>query len=140
MSTGHLSGPLPHARILFGVVFVAALPVASYATGETVGAFRMFTDLTEYRLTLDVVSPQGRRNVPLSRLAPHLGRDARRVILPAARGFVGETNSELLAAGLEDLGRLVCALEADASSVELLLHRRRAEGPMPPRREHVACD
>lgn len=139
MSTRDLSGSLPHGRILFGVVFVAALPVASYATGETVGAFRMFTDLTEYRLIIDVVSPEGRRNMPLNRLAPHLGRDARRVILPAAQGFVGETNSELLAAGLDDLGRLVCALERDASSVELSLGRRRAEGPLPARRAQTAC-
>ena len=129
----------PMWRILAALVVCAALPIASYVTGSTIGAFRMFTDLTRYQLAIDVDTARGRQPFALERLSPHLGRDARRIILPAVRPVIGETSSELLAGGLGELGRLVCALERGSRSIELTLRRQRAEGSLPVLRRKVEC-
>jgi hypothetical protein len=83
----------------------------------------MFSALERYRLIIAVRSSAGERRLPLSRLTPHLSYDARRIILPAASGGLGRDQTSLLAAGLPDLARLVCQLEADATSVRLTLLR-----------------
>jgi hypothetical protein len=64
-----------------------------------------------------------RRYLPLEALAPHLGRDARRVIVNATDWFVGETQMRLLASGLADLGELACAVEPGARDVHVVLER-----------------
>jgi hypothetical protein len=131
---------VPRACIVLALLLSAALPALSTVTGSSVGAFRMFTDLTHYHLTVHRMSDPGAWSVvPLDRLAPHLGRDARRVILPAQQWALGETNSELLAGGLEDIGRLVCELERDARAVEVTLFRERTDGSLPRVAVRVPC-
>lgn len=114
-------------------------PVAHLAGLPGVGSFAMFSDLGEYRIRIAIESDGAWRSVPVRRLARHMGRDARRVILPASRWRRGETSVELLAGALPEIGELVCRLHGGATRAEVLLERRSArEGPVR-RRERVQC-
>jgi hypothetical protein len=130
----------PTARILAVLSAMLVLPVSSYLTGGTVGSYRMFTDLMEYRIELRIVDASGQsRALPLAALGPHLGRDAGRVILPAARFVFGETAASLAVGGLGDLGRLACAVSLDAESVDAFMARRTVKGPLPGAYAKVDC-
>jgi len=118
-----------------------ALPLSSYATGRTVGSYRMFTDLVRYHLELTRVGASGSRTpIALAELSPHLGLEARRIILPAAHGATGETAAELLAAGRDDLARVGCALHPEAFAVEVIVQRRALSDPPRTDRSVVTCD
>ena len=130
----------PFRRITLALVAMVALPVSSYVTGSTVGAFRMFTDLVRYRLQIDAVDAGGAVHpVAPESLARHLGRDARRIIVPAGKPIYGETAASLLASGLPDLGRLVCRLTPSARVVHVTLERDAVDGPLPPLKRDVTC-
>src|SRR5688572_22768760 len=89
--------PKPSAPLL-GLLLLLALvpPLLAQTAGETVGSFAMFSAVDRYRLELAVRSPGGVREVPLRRLAPHLSRDAKRIILPAAGGSFGRDQANIL--------------------------------------------
>ncbi len=126
--------------ILVGSCLTIALPVLSYATGSTLGAFRMFSRLTFYRLDVEVLTSDGGwQHFDLDRLSPHLRRDARRNILGGARRGVGEVHVELLTSGLPDIGKLVCELDAQAEQVRLTLRTQSADRAQRRVEEHVSC-
>ncbi len=118
------------------------LSLALQLGGANAGAFKMFTDPVRYRVRLHAVSADGKRTpFRLSRLEPHLGRDARRVVVRAEEWFVGETQVTLLGDGLEDLGELACRVEPRVQKFELALERRSIEFTSPDvRLARVTCD
>ena len=60
----------------------------------------MFTRPSWVRLRIEVVSGDGRaRALSAAELAPHLGSDARRIVVPALHGTAGETALELMESG-----------------------------------------
>jgi hypothetical protein len=102
---------------------VVAPPFLARAAGTPLGAFSMFARLERYHLELTIQTPSGEEPLKLNRLAPHLSRDARRVILPAAGYAVGGDQVDLLEGGLEDIARLVCQLRPRARAVRARLYR-----------------
>lgn len=107
---------------------IVALPVASALDLTPVGGFRMFTEPLEYRLEVELRHGDGRLRVLRPReLAPHLGPDARRHLL-GGRTKVGETHVVLLAAALDDVARLACALDPEAVDARAVLLVRDLHG------------
>jgi hypothetical protein len=133
---------LPRRGALVVLLALAcAPPLLLQAFGDGPGSFAMFTRPERYRLrVLSTRADRSRVYVPLARLAPHLGKDARRIIIEAEDWYVGETHVALLASGLGDLGRLVCQLEQDALTVDVVLERASIlHEPKPTQVEQVSC-
>ncbi len=105
------------------VLSIFLLPLLARASGNVVGAFSMFEHLERYRLELSVHAAGGWRPVPVRALAPHLSRDAKRMILPAATDTVGADQVRLVSDGLDDIARLLCRLEPDATEASVRLVR-----------------
>jgi hypothetical protein len=129
--------------MVLALAALAAPPALSLVRGEAgVGSFRMFSEPFEHRLAILRIDASGHAQlVPLASLRAHLGRDARRVIVGAAGWSTGETTGAMLGSALPDVGRLVCALHADAARVSLRLERRRFDGSaMDPIETSVACE
>lgn len=125
MTSGATSPP---SRWLLGTLLALAFasPFLARAAGTVWGSFGMFQRVERYHLELFVHTASGDASVPLSTLAQHLSRDARRIILPAAGQAYGTDQIDLVENGLEDLGELVCTLRPDAVSVGLRLSRSTA--------------
>lgn len=118
----------PHgAWLALLVAIMVGPPIAHRLGAPGVGSFSMFTDIREFRVLLRTGAPPlPPRQLPMSILAPHLGRDARRLLTGAGRFVLGETQIDLLAAGgLADLTELACALRPDAARAEAVLEVRR---------------
>jgi hypothetical protein len=122
------------------VVLALAPPFVLRAFGSGVGSFSMFTGPVRYHLRIIVERPDGgREQFPVRALEPHLGRDARRIVLPAEQWFVGETHAELVAGGLDDLGLLVCRLRP-ARAVDIVMDRHSVDDDtMLGQVAHVRC-
>jgi hypothetical protein len=131
----------PRAPVLACLLALALSPVVLSIAGADAGGFGMFTRPMRYRVSILVERP-GRpaARVPIASLAPHMSRDARRVLGPADRWTLGETNASLLAGGLDDLGELVCGLRPAATAVRVALERQSLSGTAwPSVRRSVAC-
>jgi hypothetical protein len=110
--------------MLIGLLLLAVLPpFVARAFGTGLGAFAMFTRLERYHLDLGVQTRAGEERVEVRSLAPHLSRDARQIILPAASHGFGQEQIDELAGGLADIGVLLCALRPDAVSARARLSR-----------------
>lgn len=133
--------PLRRCGLVVLLLLASVPPLLLQVFGDGPGSFAMFTRPERYRLRLLTTrADQSRRYVPLSRLAPHLGKDARRVVLEASDWYVGETHVALLASGLGDLGRLVCEIEHEALAVEVVLERATIlHATRPTQVERVSC-
>lgn len=125
MTSGATSPP---PRWLLGTLLALAFgsPFLARAAGTMWGGFGMFQRVERYHLELVVHTASGDASVPLSTLAEHFSRDARRIILPASGQAYGSDQIELVENGLQDLGKLVCALHPEAHSVGLRLSRSTA--------------
>jgi len=127
---------LPPRRALVALLALAVLPpwlarVSSYPVGD----FAMFNTIERYHLDLSVNLPDHpaeAQPVDVRSLTPHLSRDARAVILPAASNGFGKDQTDLLQSGLPDLARLLCALYPAATSANARLGR----GPLPSQGSH----
>jgi len=113
------------ALLLLVTTLVLGSPLLLQAFGEGPGSFSMFTRPERFRLRILLETPTGNRPLPVAALGPHLGRDARRIILPAAKGFVGETHVSLLRDDLGSLSKLACELAPDARRAHVILERYR---------------
>lgn len=115
----------PRTPWLVGLaLFAFALPLGLQAFGNGVGSYSMFTQPVLYRVRIVVTLQDGsRKAVPVKKLTPHLGRDARRVVGNATQWFVGETQANLMVQGLDDLAELACQLEPAAHHATVLLER-----------------
>jgi len=114
----------PPRALLVGLTFLAvAPPFVAQAYGTFVGAFAMFTRLERYHIAASVRTPSGEQPVALRSLAPHLSKEAKRVILPAQGYAIGADQVDLVAGGLGDIARLVCELRRDAASARVELDR-----------------
>ena len=102
-------------------------PFVARALGSPIGDFAMFSRIGRYHLELSVITPQGDTIVPLRELKPHLSRDARLIILPAASNGFGQDQTDLLQTGLTDIGRLLCELRPEARSAKVRLARGSVE-------------
>jgi hypothetical protein len=130
----------PLRRIVLALAAMLALPLSSYVSGSSLGAYRMFTEVRQYRLELEAVQAGGARAaVPLELLGPHLGLDARRLILPASQLTFGETAASLLGGGLTDLAELACRLSPGAGRVRASLVQRSLTRALPEARAEVVC-
>lgn len=116
-------------------------PVASALGAGEIGGFRMFTRFERAQLSIEAELGDGTR-VPIrsSEIGRHAGPDARRTLMPADRGFVGEVAVASLDAALGEIGRLACELRPEARAIELTLYRSNATGAATnTRRERVPC-
>ena len=122
----------PPSRWTFLVLLALAFgsPFLARALGTMWGSFGMFQRVERYHLELSVQTARGNEPVSLSMLAPHLSRDARRLILPAAGHAFGTDQIELVEGGLDDLGALVCQLRPEAVAVDLRLTRSTARNDL----------
>lgn len=112
----------PHGAVLALLCAVlTALPVASALGLGEVGGYRMFTRLTRVRLELHAVDATGHTSaVTFEELAPHLGRDARRVLRPAfGPGTVGDVSVGSIRAAAPALAELACTLDRARARVEV---------------------
>jgi hypothetical protein len=134
--------PSPSRWSLLALLTLAfGSPFLARALGTMWGSFGMFQRVERYHLELTAETPRAEETVRLSELAPHLSRDARRLILPAAGHAFGSDQIELVEDGLEDLGELVCKLRPGATSIDLRLTRSTARNELLHRRElEVRCD
>jgi hypothetical protein len=105
-------------------------PFISQASGGVVGSFAMFARLDRYHLDVTVETAGGARRVLLSDLAPHLSRDARRMLIPADGYAASAGQAELVQGGLGDLATLVCALYPGESLVRVVMSRGPMDGPL----------
>jgi hypothetical protein len=113
---------MPSRWLLSALVLLAvAPPFVARAVGSGPFAFGMFTRVERYHLELHVQEAGGWRELELRELAPHLSRDAARVILPARGYGFGQEQVQLLGGALPDLARLACRLRPAARSVRLEL-------------------
>jgi hypothetical protein len=103
-------------------------PFVARALGSPIGDFAMFSRIGRYHLELSIVTPERETIVPVRELKPHLSHDARLIILPAASNGFGQDQTDLLEAGLADIGRLLCELRPDARTARVRLGR----GPIEP--------
>jgi hypothetical protein len=119
----------PAHRVAFALLSAAIMlpTLLAWSRGSAPASYRMFTRPERLRMVMVVFTPQGQRNVPLARVAPHLTEDARRVL--HARGadgsMIGEVSAEALTAALPGLAALLCELVPDASRADVLLERHR---------------
>lgn len=121
--------PRPPSRWALGSLLALALipPWLSRAFSWPVGDFAMFSSIERYHLDLSLEIGAQSRPVQLRSLAPHLSRDARNVILPAASNAFGKDQADLLQGGLRDLAQLLCELNPQATRARARLGR----GPLP---------
>jgi hypothetical protein len=111
---------MPSRPLLCGLLLLAvAPPFVARALGSGPFAFAMFTEVERYHLELRVLEPTGWQQLRLSELAPHLSRDAARVVLPAQGYGFGREQVQLLGQALPDLARLVCQLRPTSRRVAL---------------------
>lgn len=133
----------PNVRLLLGAsLALFLLPLALQALGVGPGSYSMFTQPVRYQVRMLLTLEDGsRRYLPMERVMPHLGRDARRVVGHAARWFVGESQVTLLASAVDDLGELACRLEPRAKRAAVLLERTTVSyEPLPRTQATVDCD
>ena len=125
MPSHHLkAGRPPDVRLLALLAFVAVVP--SFLGG--IGAHDMFTAPLEYRLELVTLEPDGfPTRVTAAELAPHLTRDARRVIVPAHRWALGENGAGQLIRAVPDLLEFVCVLRR-THGARVIIRRRTLRG------------
>ena len=124
VTSSEAAGAAPRS-IWLVLIVLATLgpPLLLRALGTGVGSFSMFTQPIRYHLRIVLEQRDGKLEpFPVRQLDGHLGRDARRIVLPAQDWFVGETHAELVAGGLVDLGALVCRL-TPARAVNVVLDR-----------------
>ena len=74
-------------------------PFLARALGSPIGDFAMFSRIGRYHLELSIVTAEVETEVPVRELKPHLLRDARLIILPAASNGFGQDQTDLLEAG-----------------------------------------
>jgi hypothetical protein len=125
--TGHDRHPPPRWVLCGLLALVLFPPWAARAFGWPVADFAMFSRVERYHLDLSVELGHYWQPVPVGSLAPHLSRDARTVILPAASNGFGKDQTDLLEGGLRDLVRLLCELNPRAARARARLGR----GPLP---------
>lgn len=114
----------PPFPVLLGLLMLAVLPpFAAQAVGSTVGSYTMFGRLERYHLELTASTPDGAVAVPVRVLAPHLTREARIILLPAAGFGIGADQVDVVREGLVDLARFVCDFEPRALSARAVLMR-----------------
>ncbi len=102
---------------------IALPPFVARALGSPVGDFAMFSRVGRYHLELSVVRAAGKEAVSLTELRPHLSRDARAILMPAAGSGFGQDQTDLLQSGLADIGQLLCELRPNASAANVRLGR-----------------
>lgn len=118
------AGGPPDIRVL-GLLALAAL-VPTLLGG--IGAHDMFTAPVEYRLeVLALEADDFPTRISPVELAPHLTRDARRVILPAHGWALGENGAAQLVRAIPDLMSFVCALRRP-HAVRVIVRRRTLRG------------
>jgi hypothetical protein len=132
---------MPPRPVLLALLLLAvAPPFCARARGTGIGAFGMFARIERHHLELEVVMPSGPERFALARLAPHLSRDARQIVLPAAGYPLGADQIDLLAGGLGDLAQLACQLESRGSSARVRFYRGPAgSSELVERRVEVPC-
>jgi hypothetical protein len=135
-----MSGAAGVPRIaLAAALAIAAPPVLSVFGAGEVGGWRMFTRIVRVELSITAIDADAPRAIDPAVLAPYLGPDARRVIVAAARGGIGEVSTDSLEAALPALAELVCALERP-ERVELSLRTSTPEGaPLGAHTEEHPC-
>ncbi len=117
----------PSRLVLAALLMLFALPpFVARALGSPVGDFAMFSRLGRYHLELSVLSAAGQEAISLRELRPHLSRDARAILTPAAGTAFGQDQADLLEWGLADIGRLLCELRPNAHTASVRL----ARGPL----------
>ena len=127
LCTAQSKGPPRWALVALLALFTLP-PFLARALGSPIGDFAMFSRIGRYHVQLSIVTPAGEAPVPLRELGPHLSRDARLIILPAASNGFGQDQTDLLEAGLADIGRLLCQLRPEARTAKVRLGR----GPIEP--------
>jgi hypothetical protein len=133
----------PPPRWWFALLLAVSFgsPFVARAAGTMWGSFGMFQRVERYHVDITRRTAHGDEPVPLSSLAPHLSRDARRLILPAAGQAYGTDQIELVEGGLGDLGELVCQLHPGSTSILLRLTRSTAQNEALHQGEReVRCD
>lgn len=130
----------PPDAVLAALSLALVLPPFGRLAGlPGVGSYSMFSNLGEYRLSVEMETASAPRRLDLRELGPHLGNDARRVLLPGSRWRSGETSVELLAGALQPIGDLVCRLHREAEVAEVVLETRRPGEREAARRRSVRC-
>jgi hypothetical protein len=122
LRTAQSKGPPRWALVALLALFTLP-PFLARALGSPIGDFAMFSRIGRYHLELSIVTAEVETEVPVRELKPHLSRDARLIILPAASNGFGQDQTDLLEAGLPDIGRLLCQLRPEASSAKVRLGR-----------------
>lgn len=131
----------PPLLVLIGLLLLAVLPpFIAQALGSTVGSYTMFNRLERYRLELRAETPGGHVDMPVRSLAPHLSREARIILLPAAGFAIGADQVDVVNEGLGDLARLVCELQPTARSASAALLRESMNAPKARRRREVTVE
>ncbi|MGC4095289.1 MAG: hypothetical protein QM756_46670 [Polyangiaceae bacterium] len=131
--------PKPPAWALFVLLLLAILPpFVAQAFGSSIGSYTMFNRLERYRLELRASMPAGDVDIPVRALAPHLSREAKIILMPAAGFGIGADQVDVVDEGLEDLARFVCDLQPRALSGRAALVREAMNGAGASRRREVS--
>lgn len=118
----------PDARLLGALALLAVVP--SFCGG--IGAHDMFTAPVEYRLDLMTLEADGfPTRVTPHEMAPHLSRDARRVMLPAHGWALGENAATQLVRAADDLTAYLCTWRRPHGARVVVRRRALSGGELP---------
>lgn len=110
----------PLRQTVLALALAAGVPLLAALLSTKVGSYSMFTRLAFYKVEMSVDGmPFYRR-----KLAPHLGRDAARVVLSGNGRGIGETNVEILARSLPSLTSFLCTIQPGARRTQAKLTTR----------------
>lgn len=98
-----------------------------FSSSTGVGSFRMFTRLAEYHLAIISERSDGPHHWTPASLEPHLGRDARRVLLPMMVGTWTETHGRLAMGSVEQMASWACEADPDADFVTVRVIETRSK-------------
>lgn len=115
MCTEH-AAPLWRARAV--ALALVALPVAGLLAGPGVGSWRMFSEPVRYGVQLSARVDGEWRELPPEHWKPHLGKDARRVLV---RDGVGDTTARLVPGAAPELAQLACFVEPRAAVTRVVV-------------------
>lgn len=134
--------PPPWRTIAAVCAALLVLPLSSAAGLGEIGGYRMFSRLRPVELRIVAVEADGSVSRPgPGALEPHLGPDARRILLAALRGrAMGDAAESGARAALPQIAELVCAQRTGRQRVDVELIVEHRDGPPELVTERHACD
>jgi hypothetical protein len=128
------------SRAVAVALICVVLPVSSYIDGSGALSWSMYSHASSYRVRITAHDPNGSvREIAPTRVAESCS-DGTATALAGADHFRGGGSVGALRANLDGLAEVVCATDAVAVSVEVVLEERPSDPSLPLRTTSVRRD